>query len=280
LRTIAVVNLKGGSGKTTVALSLAVGLARSLPKGRRLLIVDADPQGNASLTMLQGKAPADPTLTDVLLGDSEAGEAIRPSRLPSIDIMPADASLAECTVLLVEEMGRELKLRAALQSIEDKYDICIIDAPPQMSLISINVMNAARELIVPVDPGIYSASGLGRLEETVQQVRKNLCHPELSIIGLILTKLMKNKAARDFERQLREHYGPLVYAAAIPYSVRVEEACARHLTVLEYAPTSPAAAAFDRLIKELATHGKRTNGTAGRNHGSNRSAARKKRRAG
>lgn len=280
MRTIAVVNLKGGSGKTTVALSLAVGLARSLPKGRRLLIVDADPQGNASLTMLEGKPPSDPTLTDVLLADSEAGDAIRPSRLSSIDLLPADGSLAECTVLLVDQLGRELRLRTALGSIAEKYDVCIIDAPPQMSLISINVMNAARELVVPVDPGIYSASGLGRLQETVEQVRKHLAHPELSIIGLILTKLMKNKATRDFESQLREHYGSLVYAATVPYSVKVEEACARHLTVLEHAPSSPAAVAFDRLVKELTPNGKRATGNAGRNIRTDRSKARKKRRAG
>ncbi len=278
MRVIGITNLKGGSGKTTVALCLAVGLARQLAKGRRLLIVDADPQGNASLTMLEGAVPSDPTLTAVLLDETEAAEAVRPSRLAGIDLIPADGSLAECTLLLADQLGRELRLKTALQSIQDRYDICIIDAPPQMSLISINVLNAASELIVPVDPGIYSASGLGKLQDTVEQVRKHLAHPELAIIGLILTKLTQTKAARDFERQLREHYGPLVYAATIPYAVRFEEACARHRTVLELS-ASPASEAFERLVKELTKHGTRTR-HAGRNAGKNSRHGRTKRRAG
>ena len=112
MRVIGITNLKGGSGKTTVALCLAVGLARRLPKGRRLMIVDADPQGNASLTMLEGATPSDPTLTAVLLDESGAGEAIRPSRLPGIDLLPADGSLAECTLLLADQLGRELFSRS------------------------------------------------------------------------------------------------------------------------------------------------------------------------
>jgi chromosome partitioning protein len=257
VRTIAVVSMKGGVGKTTLALSMAVSMARALPKRKgRLLVVDSDPQGNASMTLLSGQPPADPTLSQVLLAEAEAREAIRPSRHAAIDLLPADASLADCTLLLADQMGREQRLRAALQGVEDRYDVCIIDAPPTMSLLNVNVLNAARELVVPCDPGIYSAVGLGKLQETVEQVRRHLCHPELTIVALAIVRIQRHKAHADFERQLRELYGPLVLKATVPDSVMVSVACSHHMTVGEYAPSSPAAVALERLVKEL------TNGQA------------------
>jgi chromosome partitioning protein len=279
--SIAVISLKGGTGKTTLAVGLAVSLARRLPKGKRLLLVDADPQANASMTMLNGEAPIEPTLTAVLLADCEARQAIRPSRLPSIDLLPADASLAECTVLLSDPnlIGRELRLRSALEPLKTAYELVIFDAPAQMSLVSINVMNAARSLIVPVDPGIYSAAGLGKLQETVGLIRRHMLHDELQILALVLTKLQPNRANRDFEAQLREHYGPLVCNTTLPYSPKVLEACARHLSVIEHAPACPAAVAFDHLVRELMKHGRQTR-DARRNAGKDRRPGGRKRRAG
>jgi chromosome partitioning protein len=255
VRTIAVVLLKGGQAKTTVALALAVGLAQKLSKGKRLLIVDADPNGDASSSMLNGQVPAEPTLRDVLLAQAEALEAIRPSRVPQIDLLPADDSLADCTLLLADQIGREHRLRSALESVEDIYDVCIIDAPPQMSLVNVNVLNAARELIVPMSVGPYPASSLDRLTQTVEEARKHLRHPDLSIIGLVLTMMTKNKATTDFEAEMREHYGTLVYASTIPYSIQVVEAAYKHLTVGEYAKGSAVAVAFDELTKEVRNHG-------------------------
>jgi chromosome partitioning protein len=272
-------NLKGGSGKTTLALTLAYGLAKGAFRGRRVLLVDADPQANSTFTMLQGKFASDATLADVLLGELGAGEVIRSTRVPGLDLLPSASLLADCTVLMVDQIGRELRLKTALSSIADKYDVCVIDAPPEMSLIAVNVMTAAENLIVPVDPGVYSASGIGRLQEAVELVRKHLNHSELSVAGLVLTKLTPTNAARDFERQLREHYGALVCTTTIPFSVTIEEAVARHQTVLEYAPSSPVAIAFDALVKEL-THGWRKNESARRPHGRNRRKNRARRRAG
>ena len=277
VRTIAIVSLKGGVGKTTLALSLAVSMAKALPKRKRLLVIDSDPQGNATLTMLNGKAPTDPTLSQVLLADAEASEAIRPSRHPSIDLLPADISLADCTLLLADQMGREHRLRSALQSVEGSYEACIIDAPPTMSLINVNVLNAARELVVPVAPDMYSAAGLSKLHETVEQVRKHLCHPELCIVALALVRVQKHKAHADFERELRAHYGDLVCKATIPDSVQVQVACAKHRTIGEYAPSSPAAIAIDRLVEEL-TNGPKS--IAGGDTKPHRGPARRKRRAG
>lgn len=253
MRSIAIVNLKGGSGKTTTALSLAVGSAR---RKRRVLLIDSDPQANASLTMLDGATAAEPTLGHVLLDQAEALEAIRPSRVKRVDILPADARLADAALLLAEQLGRERRLRSALRAVEGDYDLVIIDVAPQLNLVTINVLNAAGELVVPVDAGLYSIVGLGRLEETIGQVRRFLDNPELQIAGLLLTRTHHNKATKDLERQLRDAYGELVYQTTIPHSVRVEEAHARHRTVLEWAPKSPPALAYDRLLMEVLNHGR------------------------
>jgi chromosome partitioning protein len=279
VRTIGVVSMKGGVGKTTLALSMAVNMARTLPKRKgRVLVVDSDPQGNASMTLLSGDPPTGPTLSQVLLAEVEAREAIRPSKRPGIDLLPADSSLADCTLLLADQMGREQRLRAALGDVAKDYDVCIIDAPPTMSLLNVNVLTAAESVVVPVDPGIYSAVGLEKLKETVLQVRKHLCHPELAIVALAIVRVQRHKAHADFERQLRELYGPLVCNATIPDSVLVGVACSHHMTVGEYAPASPAAKALEQLVKELTSHVERS-GRKVRDSGPNARAA-KKRRAG
>jgi chromosome partitioning protein len=275
MKVLAIVSMKGGVGKTTLALSLAVTMARKSAK--KLLIVDSDPQGNASMTMLSGQAPADPTLSQVLLAECEAREAIRPSRHHGIDLLPADASLADCTLLLADQMGRENRLRSALRDVEDAYDVCIIDAPPTMSLLNTNVLAAASSLIVPCDASVYSAAGIGKLDDVVQQVRRHLLNPELCIVALVIVRIQRHKAHADFERQLREHYDGLVCKATIPDSVQVQLATAKHLTIGEYAPKSAAAIAIDRLVKEL-TNGQKF--AAGRDTGSHRRTARRKRRAG
>jgi chromosome partitioning protein len=233
-------------------------MARRLRKGRRLLFIDGDAQGNATTTLLDGKAPNRPTLTQVLLDDADVSEATRPSRYPGIDLLPADQSLADCTVWLADQIGREQRLRTALQSVGDPYDLIIVDAPPAMSLVSVNILHAVEELLVPVDAGAYAVMGLARLQETVDKIKKHLAHPELSIIGLVLTRVMKNRPTRELEAQLRETYGSLVYQAVIPYAIQVELAAAHHRTVLEYAPKSPAAVAFEALITEvLGNHGRK-----------------------
>ncbi len=256
MRRIGVVNLKGGSGKTTTALSLAVGMAQRLAKKKRLLLVDSDSQGNSSITMLGGRTAPPPTLRDALLDDRLTVEAIRPSRLERLDVLPSDENLADLNVELREGIGRDQRLRNALQTVETDYEVTIIDSPAQWSLLSLNILAACSELIVPVDAGIYSAMGLGRLQETVEKVRRHLAHPDLAIIGLVITRAMPNRATKDLEKHLRDAYGSLCYDSIIPYSAKVEEAHARHMTVLEYAPKSPAAVAYDALITEVLKDGR------------------------
>ena len=251
MRTIACLNWKGGSGKSTTALALAVGIARRLPRRQRVLLVDNDPQANSTLIMLDGRAPEAPTLADVLLDDAGAIDAIRPTRVDRLDILPADGRLADCTVLLADELGRERRLRVALRSVEDTYSVCIVDAPPQLSLLTVNVLQAVTEVLVPIDPGLFAIAGLGRLQETVDRVRHHLEHPDLAIVGLLVTRATKNKITRDLERQLRDAYGTLVYHAVIPASVKVEEAHASYRSILEWSPQSPVGKAYGELVTEV-----------------------------
>ena len=251
MRTIACLNWKGGSGKSTTALALAVGLAQRLPKKQRVLLVDNDPQANSTMVMLDGQTPEEPTLADVLLGQADAIDAIRTTRVNGLDILPADGRLADCTVLLADELGRERRLRVALRSVEDAYGVCVVDSPPQLSLLTVNVLQAVTEVLVPIDPGMFAIAGLGRLQETVDRVRHHLEHPELSIVGLLVTRATKNKVTADLERQLRDAYGKLVYRAVIPASVKVEEAHASYRSILEWAPQSPVGKAYGELVTEV-----------------------------
>ena len=253
MRTIAVLNWKGGSGKTTTALALSVGLARRLPK-QRLLLVDSDPAANASLVMLSGLRPEKPTLTDVLMDEAEAIEAIKSTRVPNLDILSSDTRLAECTAWLADELGRERRLRVALRTVEERYSICVVDSPPQFSLISLNVLAGVEQVIVPIDPGVFSIHGLGRLQETIDSIRRHLEHPDLSIIGLLMTKTMNNRHTRALREQLQEVHGKLLYKAAIPWSVTVEECHAAYLSIMEGSPRSTAAKAYDQFVTEVLKH--------------------------
>lgn len=252
MRSIGVVNLKGGSGKTTTALTLAVGASM---RDLRVLLIDSDPQANASMTMLDGNPVDGPTLGHVLMDQAKAHEAIRPTRAEGVDIIPADAKLADAALMLGDQLGRERRLRTAMLAVEDDYDLVIVDAAPQLSLVTINVLNYVVELLVPVDAGLYSVAGLGRLQETVDQVQKYLDNRRLRISGLVMTRAHPNRATRDIEAQLRQAFGPLVCKAVIPHSVRVEEAHARHRTILEFAPRSSPGLAYDRLTTEVLGNG-------------------------
>ena len=208
--------------------------------------------------MLDGQPAEDATLGHVLLDQADAVEAVRPSRLPGVDLIPADGRLADVSLLLADQLGRERRLRGALQAIDGTYDLVIVDSAPQLSLTLINVLNTVGELLVPVDAGLYSIAGLGRLQETVDQVRRYLDNPGLRIGGLVLTRVHRNKATEDVEAQLRAAFGELVRRSVIPHSVRVEEAHARNRTVIEFAPKSAPALAYHALLTEVLGHGEST----------------------
>jgi chromosome partitioning protein len=207
--------------------------------------------------MLHGSVPEAPTLTDVLLEDADAAEAIRPTRVDKLSILPADDRLADLTMLLADKdaLGKERRLRIALKSVANDFSYVIVDSPPQLSILSVNILQAVSEVIVPIDPGLFAVAGLGRLQETVERVRHYLEHPDLAIIGLLMTKATKSKVSLELLKQLREAYGNLVYRTSIPASATVEEAHANYRTIMEWAPRSPAAKAYGDLVTEVMNHG-------------------------
>jgi chromosome partitioning protein len=256
LRTIAVCSFKGGVGKTTLAVSLAVSLMMRLKPGKRILLVDNDPQANCSATMLDGAEPDEPTLADLLHQEVSTQEVLRPSRLEGIDLLPASYTLADVPTTLASEMGRELRLKLALAAVADRYEVCLIDSAAQQNLLAINSLEAASEILVPIDHSFYSLSGIAKLEETVAAIRKHLGHESLRIIGVCLCKWppASNRVAEEFEAVLRKRYGVMILTTKIPESVRVAQAIARHRTVLETAPSSAVAIAFNDLVAEVLRH--------------------------
>ncbi len=250
MRTIAVVNMKGGVSKTTTALCLAVGIAKRMKGGKPVLLVDADAQAHSSLVMLEHDAEP-PTLTEVLMDEAEAVDAIRPTRIKGLHILPAAGNLASCTVLLKEETGRELRLRRALRSVERKYSVVIIDSGPQNTLLTTNILKAVNELVVPVDAGLFSINGLGKLRDLVSDVRRLLDHPSLVIIGVALVRAQKNRQTTELEAALRSAHGALVYRTTIPFATVVEQAHCSYRTVLEWAPASAVSMAYGKLIGEI-----------------------------
>jgi chromosome partitioning protein len=252
LRTIAWTSEKGGSGKTTCALNTAVCLAR---RRKRVLFIDADPQGNATLVLLKGEPADAPTLYHVLTNQADAGDTIRVTGTRGLDLMPGDTTLADANLSLASEIGRERRLRLAMRDVDDAYDFVVIDTSPQRTLININVLNYVSEVWCPVDPGIFSLAGLVKLQGAVAEVAKYLDNPSLRIAGLVLTQVRNDNLTRDVEAQLRAAFGSLVATTTIPHSVKVGESHARYLSVLDYAPRSPGAKAYDSLTREILSHG-------------------------
>ena len=253
MRRIALVCEKGGTGKTSTATALAVGLAR---RGHRTLVVDADQQSNASWTLSGGQGADPPTLTAVLTRQVSVDEAIRPTTTPGLDLLPADTSLAGVNVALAQELGRDTRLRSALASIEGRYDYVLIDTGPQFTTLLANVLVYVAEVIVPLDPGVYAMLGLVQLQETIAEVREAYSNHALHLAGLLLTKVTRNNVSRDVEAELRSRFGDLVFNAVVPLSSKIEEAHSRGTTVMDYAPKSAGALAYAQFIEEIIAHGR------------------------
>lgn len=253
MRRIAFVCQKGGTGKSTTTTAVAVGLAR---RGHRVLCVDTDPQSNASWTLLGGHGAGPPTLTAVLLRQAAALDAIRPTRVAGLDLLPADATLSGVNVALVQNTNRDTRLRSALAPLDGRYDFVLIDTGPQFTTVLANALVSAAEVIVPLDPGVYAMLGLVELQDNIAEVREAYTHGALHLAGLVLTKVQRNNVARDVEAELRGRFGDLVFQATVPLSAKIEEAHTRGLTIGEYAPKSAAALAYDELVGEVIDHGR------------------------
>lgn len=256
-RRIALLNEKGGSGKSTSALNLSANLAELF--GQRVLLVDVDHQANVSAVLNRGDGGAH-TLTDVFLRNVPVANAILKTHYQQLDLLAADAALSDVNVAMAESgnrlgIGRELRLKRILEQVEQNYDFVILDTGPQRTLLNLNVLMFADEVFVPIDPGFWSMMGVKHLEELIEQIRQVMEHETLRIGGVLLTKLQRTNVAKDIEKEVRTYFGGRVFQTTIPLNVKVEEAHSRGVSVYDYAPDSPGAIAYFQLAKEVFFHG-------------------------
>jgi chromosome partitioning protein len=250
-RIIAIVNQKGGVGKTTTAINLAAGLTEG---GAWVLLVDLDPQGNASTGLGVEPNQRNRTSYDILIEEMPASEAIRQTAIPRLFIIPANSDLSSTDMELVSNERRSFLLRDALRQVsmdEHRFDFIIIDCPPSLNLLTVNAMVAADSVLVPLQSEFFALEGLSQLMLTIREVRQS-ANPALRIEGVLLTMFDgRNNLAQQVEKDVRATLGGLVFPVVIPRNVRVSEAPSYALPVLSYDPSSKGSEAYRALAQEL-----------------------------
>ncbi len=247
-RTIAIFNQKGGVGKTTTATNLSAYLAM---RGKRTLLVDFDPQFNATMGMGIAHGPEE-TIYHALLAGAAPERVLKPGYLANLTVAPASADLAGALVELVPLPDRELYLRNFLNRVRDQFDFIVVDLGPSLNLLTVNGLLAADEVIAPIQCEYLSLEGLAQLLETIELVQINLGHP-LRVAGGLLTMYDKReRLSREIAREVRRRFPHHVYDVEIPRSVALAEAPQFRKPIMLYAPLSPGALAYERLADEVA----------------------------
>lgn len=247
-RVLAIANQKGGVGKTTTAINLATALAVA---GRRVLLVDLDPQGNASTGVgIEARQRRQGTYA-LLVEEAQAADLILPTLVENLSVIPADPDLAGAEVELVAIDRREFRLRDALAPVQRRYDYIVIDCPPSLGLLTLNGLVSAEAVLVPLQCEFFALEGISQIVKTIERVRKAL-NPALSLRGIVLTMFDRRNNLSDLvAADARSFFGDVVYETVIPRNIRVSEAPSHGKPVLVYDSRSPGALAYSKLASEF-----------------------------
>ena len=247
-RILAVANQKGGVGKTTTTVNLGASLA---VLGYRVLVVDLDPQGNATTGLGINSRNLEHSIYDVILHDVSLDDCVEPTTLKNLFVAPATIDLAGAEIELVPAFSRELRLRRALEEVRDDYDFVLIDCPPSLGLLTVNGLAAATEVLVPIQCEYYALEGLGQLLRNVNLVQSNL-NPKLEVSAIVLTMYdARTKLAEQVADEVRAHFGPKVCRNVVPRTVRLSEAPSFGQPIIVFDPSSRGALAYRELAKEV-----------------------------
>lgn len=251
-KILAIINQKGGVGKSTTAVNLAAALGSM---GKEVLLVDLDPQGNATSGYGIDKRALDGCVYNVLLGETPAEDVILSCVAEGVDVLPSTISLAGAEVELVNEMARENRLKNALGGLRGRYDYVLIDCPPSLGLLTINALVAADKLLVPIQCEFYALEGVTKLLDSMKRV-KSILNPSLDIFGIVLTMYdSRTNLANQVVNEVRSFFGDAVFETLIPRTVKLSEAPSYGQSILEYAPDNKGALAYNDLAKEVIARG-------------------------
>ena len=247
-RIIAIVNQKGGVGKTTTSINLAAGLAA---KGMKVLLIDMDPQGNASTGLGISRAQREATIYNVLTEGLSIDETIQSTSVANLHVVPSHVDLSAAEMEIGQREGRTRLLRDAIEAAGAQFDYVMIDCPPSLNLLTINALSAARSVIVPLQCEFFALEGLSQLLQTVEMAKSSI-NPALAIDGVMLTMYdRRNRLSSQVAEDVRKHLGRAVFETIIPRNVRIAEAPSFALPVISYAPNSKGAKAYLALADEL-----------------------------
>ncbi len=247
-KKIAIVNQKGGVGKSTTAVNLGAGLAEI---GKKVLLIDLDPQGNASSGLGVEKSELEFTTYDLLIEAESASTAIMETETDNLDLIPANIELAGAEIELVSIMSRESRLKKSLGEVNNHYDYIIIDCPPSLGLLTLNALTAADSVMVPIQCEYYAMEGLGQLMNTIELVRKNL-NSDLRIEGVLMTMYdARTNLSEQVIEEVEDYFSDLMFKTIIPRNVRLSEAPSFGRPILDYSSNSKGAKAYRKLAEEV-----------------------------